>query len=455
MTGWCVRQVNDMLIEFSVENYLSFKEMVTLSLEASSSKELPNNVMYNAGGTGINLLRSAVIYGANASGKSNLLKALSFMAYYVAESFSKKLDTPTGVTPFKLDACQTDKPSTFEISFIASGVRYLYGFSLDKDRVFEEWLHSFPYNRKRLLFERSILDGGKGKRPREYTFGEHWSGEKQKIADMTRPDSLFITTASQLNHPIAEMIVNWFSGHLRSADSLPQGKSEERYTIKFAEKGEKTKDLLLQFLKHADLGIVNFELNEVPFIESRVFRTFPQGTEIPKIFMKEVQKQFKLTESLTVSEVITYRKGTDKNGKPTDVAFQFEEESQGTQKYFVLAGPLLFAITNGSCLISDELDIQLHPILTRAIVGAFHKPTVNDGNGQLIFATHDVSLIENREIFRRDQIWFTEKDRNGSTELSSAWDYKIRKNENIGRGYLTGRYGAIPFIERIISNEES
>ncbi|MFH1137238.1 MAG: ATP-binding protein [Pseudomonadota bacterium] len=443
-----------MIINFSVENYLSHKEMVTLSLEASSSKELSDNVIFNAGGTGFNLLKSVVLYGANASGKSNLIKALSFMARFVilsTKNLSKR--SSTGVTPFKLDANYLVKPSVFEISFISGGVRYLYGFSLDTRLIHGEWLYSYPYGRKRLLFERYLNENNKLEMPYDYKFGEHWSGEAKKIIKLTRPDSLFVTTAAQFNHPTADIVFSWFAKKFRIADSLPQGKSEEGFTIRLAE-NRKFKKQLLRFLQFADLGIADFELKKVPLSESRLFRSAFHDIDFPEDIMNDFAKSMEIKTDNLVSEIITYRKGSNENGKPIIVPFLFEEESQGTQKFFVLAGPLVYVFNHGCCLVSDELDIQLHPLLSRNIVQNFHDKSVNRENAQLIFATHDISLIENRELFRRDQIWFTQKDINGATSLFSAWDFKIRKEENVGRGYLSGRFGAIPIIENTIEKPE-
>ena len=453
-----------MLIEFSVQNFLSFKDKVTLSMEASHDKSLPENVIESAQGSKFNLLKSAAIYGANASGKSNLLKAMSFMKEYVVNSFKEKSEgDPTGVIPFKLDERFRDKPSIFETMFLINGIPYLYGFSLDSRQILEEWLHSYPENRKRLLFERDSNKHDHKNPANAYTFGPHWSGEAKRLANRTASNVLFISVAAQFEHSLAKRIKEWFVLLFEKIMNTDFRTVLAQLTLKDALDSEDFKKLALGFLKDADLGIADFQVDSVPILESvrtDYSRLLPKE---PFNIINSVLNEF-MTQLLSkigkieVSDMEALMATTLHEGKSLDgtrklIPFELFEESDGTKKYFAILGPLLRAVVAGGCLYADELDVRLHPLLTRAIVDMFHDKKINKRGAQLIFTTHDVNLLDTKDLFRRDQIWLTEKDEQGGTQLFSLWDFKdskIRKDENLKKGYLAGRYGGIPYIEKLL-----
>lgn len=436
-----------MLISFSVENFLSFNDVQTISLEASRDKALRQNVIANAQDTKYNLLRSAVIYGPNASGKSNLIKAMSFMMEYVIFSAKgKPADTPTGALPFKLCASNLDKPSTFLIEFISHSVRYQYGFALQKSHIVEEWLHSYPENRKRTLFTRNYKSDASIEQ--DYYWGPNWSGEAKRLAELTRPDILFISVASQFNHPIASNIVSWFQNCFRGIRPNPFGAPEEAYTLNMCEDDPTFKTNVLEIIRNADLAIHGFEIHRLPINEGQQFNFIP--ADILKKILRDLGADPEKTE---IPRPIFIRNGTDHNGNKTVIKFEEHEESDGTLKLFALAGPIHYALSKGCCLFADELDNSLHPLLTQAIIELFHHPEINNKGAQIIFATHDVNLLEVGGLFRRDQVWLTEKDETGATHLTSLWDYKIRKGENLRRGYLSGKYGGVPFIEKLVHSQ--
>jgi len=431
-----------MLIAFSVENFLSFKEMVTLSMEASVDSSLPQNIIDSAQGTDFRLLKSAALYGPNASGKSNLIKALYFMRKLVLTSAEKgHKGVQIDVTPFKLDRAWQNKPSAFEIEFLAEGTRYLYGFSVDKNRVHEEWLYTYPYKRPRLLFERN--DDG-------YKFGASWKGEAKRLAGLTRDAALFISVADQFNHAQAGLVVNWFTEKLHGVLPLPIGESEEFFTIHKIKEEPEAKTKVLNMLKNADLDITGLD------VEFRTVEEAISKGRFPPEFLENIPEDMKEEfGKAQIPEVTTQRTGVDENKNKTLVSFEMDdEESDGTQKYFILAGPLIHVLENGCCLLADELDVRLHPLLTRGIVEMFHNEKNNPKGAQLLFATHDVNLLDQKNLLRRDQIWFTDKGQNGATRLYSAWDYKVRKEESFRKGYLAGRYGAVPFVEELIDTSQ-
>ncbi len=448
-----------MLIEFSVENFLSFKDKVTLSMEASRDRSLPQNVIESAQGSKFDLLKTAAIYGANASGKSNLLKALSFMKDYVVNSFKEKSEgNPTGVIPFKLDEQYREKPTEFEAMFLIERVPYLYGFSLDSRRIFDEWLYSYPENRKRLLFERDGSKHDPENPSNAYTFGPHWSGEAKRLANRTANNVLFISVAAQFEHPLAKIIKEWFSFHFRKIINIDLSNKLEQFTLKMARDKDEFKLWTLYLLKNADLGIADFQIDTVSLRDSMRASLISPPEELIQTVEDLITKLGGSDAKVAkVLRAITLHEGKSVEGKQKSIAFDLFEESDGTRKYFAMAGPLLLSIMGGECLFVDELDVRLHPLLTRAIVEMFHDNDINRKGGQLIFTTHDVNLLDTKDLFRRDQIWLTEKDDQGGTQLYSLWDFKdhkIRNDENLKKGYLAGRYGGIPYIEKLLDEPD-
>lgn len=404
-----------MLIEFSVENYLSFKDRVTLSMVASGDTTLPENVIKNAQGTKFNLLKTAAIYGANASGKSNIVKALSFFRNFVLTSSTQgQIGTPIDVIPFKLDQNYISKPSEFEVIFLVDGVSYQYGFSVDSGQVYEEWLYSFPKSQRRMLFER---EQKKGDEKASIKFGSHWKGEKEILMKMTRPNALFLSVATQFNNENVKNVFEWIYYKFYYYSDFDFAISPIYYTTDIVEQLNELKNEILQFLIKADLGITDFEIRK------------KTGEEI---------------NYGGLYEVITFHQGINQAGQEIKVDLSLDDESEGTKKLFGLAGPIKYSLKYRHVFISDELDTHLHPLLTKWLIKLFQNENPNDA--QLIFTTHDSNLLD-REMFRRDQIWFTEKDKAGATSLYSLWEMKdVRKEENYEKGYLMGRYGAIPFL---------
>jgi len=423
-----------MLIEFSVGNYLSFKDKVTLSMVASSDKSMPENVIESAQGTKLNLLKSAAIYGPNASGKSNFIKAISFMRWLINNSARGQVGDKIDVIPFKLDEAFDNKPSEFEITFLKDSTRYTYGFIADKKCIHEEWLYGYPKSSPRLLFERNL------NKKEQFKFGYYWEGEKKILAKRTRENALFISVAAQLNNKLAKSILDWVSKHLLGVSPFPTISSEQLFTVMYSHKDPKFKQLVDTFLKNADVGIKYFKTKEISLFETK------EWLETPEEVKNRILKGIPEGEKPGSIDFDFIHKGLDTKREEVEVIFKVIEESDGTQKIFSLAGPWIFVLEKGLTLIADELDVRLHPQLTTWLVSMFHDKNINKKGAQLIFATHDSGLLD-QKLFRRDQIWFTEKNPNGATELYSLWDIKKpRKEENIRKGYLAGRYGAIPFL---------
>ena len=420
-----------MLIEFSVSNFRSIAGVQQLSFSASSLKEASQNQCFSPVGSGdvqkLTLLKSAVIYGANAAGKSNIIKALGAMRSVVLNSAkSGQRGDALPLVPFKLDVERLNKPSEFELVFVAQGVRYQYGFSASVKRVHEEWLFAYPKGRPQKWFSRVWDDEVK---EFDWDFGTSLSGEKQVWKNSTRDNALFLSTAVQLNSEQLQPIFDWFKSglHIIGVNGLSPA-----FSAQYCHDGAQAS--VLDFLKASDLGIEGLEIEADPFDEANLPEDLPQG--LREVISAEM-KDKKVFEVKTLHRTL--------QGMP--VPFELDDESTGSQKLFAFAGSWLDVLKMGSILVVDELHDNLHPKLVQYLVELFHNPKTNPKNAQLIFTTHETSIL-NQDVFRRDQIWFCEKDELQSTLLFPLTDFSPRKGrENLETAYLAGRYGAVPFIE--------
>ncbi|MBY5200989.1 ATP-binding protein [Citrobacter braakii] len=418
-----------MLIEFSVENYRSIKERQTFSLIANKSNELEKNVYNYEGTVNLRVLKSAVIYGANAAGKSNLLLALRTMQRIVIESSSTtQIGETLPVNQFKLSTETINKPTEFEIIFIADGTRYQYGLSATKEQIIEEWLFAYPKGRAQKWFIRAWNED---QSDYNWEFGSSFTGEKQIWQKSTRNNALFLSTAVQLNSEQLKPIFTWFQKNLKMS-----GVSGWRNTYSANRCTEDYKSEILNFLKAADIGIndINVKKEKVDITE------LPD--DMPEELKKAIVSELKDKERYEIS---TFHF----NDQGDTVRFNLAEESHGTRKLFALSGPWLDALEKGNILCIDELHDALHPKLVAYLASLFNSKEINKSGAQLIFTTHETSIM-NQSIFRRDQIWFCEKNKESETNIFPLTDYSPRKGrENLEASYLDGRYGALPYINKI------
>jgi len=408
--------VKIMLIQFKVANYRSFGSEVTLSLEAVKAfKENEENVV---GAGGYRLLRSAAIYGANASGKTNLVKAISFMREFVRTSASKNSVAEIDTDPFRLDNKAQTRPSLFEVSFLIDGGTYRYGFEVTKKEVCTEWLlrGTGPRNKEYLLFKRDhdgieVLDGyqeGKGKEAE------------------TRINALFLSTVDQRNGAIAHLIVQWFENLsilLGSAEGLLERLSATMIHVNKAGLSER----VLAFIRQVDDSIVDLI-----------------SPDVPDAGKKPNDESDVMTRMLNRQLLI-------RRARPDGVSVDFDlerDESAGTKKLMWLAFLWLSYLDLGETVFVDEMEARLHPHLTRRLVRLFNSPKTNPKNAQLVFVTHDTNLLTYGGL-RRDQVWFCEKNRAGSTDLYSLAEIKVRKGARFENDYIGGRYGAIPYFGNV------
>ena len=412
-----------MLIEFSVENFLSFKERVTLSMDTSSGTKLPQNIIKTPK---MRLLKSAAIYGANSSGKSNLIKAISFMHGMVTTSHNFNINTEIKVTPFKLNTKCSNSPSHFEIKFIHENITYKYGFSCDSKRIVDEYLFYAKGKKEKKIFERINTEN--------FSFGID-EEQQESIKSQVIENTLYLSRSTQLKYLKTRDPYLFISNLVININP-----SWVNYTIRKLHEDPELKTKILEIMKKADFG----------GIES--IKIKKESKPIQKVNFNVNQKN---ESSIQIGNSIddffevefTHK---DENGK--NVNFDIKEESDGTNKTLAMLGPLFDIMENGKVAFIDEFDSSLHPKITRLLIMLFHSDK-NKKNGQLIFTTHDTTLLDN-ELFRIDQIYFCSKEPNKNTKLSSLLDYDIRQVTDFERAYLNGRVGGVPFIDETLLSEE-
>ncbi|MFF3789498.1 ATP/GTP-binding protein [Streptomyces sp. NPDC001981] len=404
-----------MLLRFRVANHRSIRDECELSLIGSEPGD------GNARATGlrhdgqdVTALPVLGVFGANASGKSNMLSALRDMRAAVRTSFADWTKSP-GVprTPFKLDSSGVEETSLFEVDLTLgrSRTRFTYGFELSDDRVEAEWLHAYPHGERETWFDREAgrpeSEGG------EFIFeGEGFTGRRDDLVALTRPDALFVSTGATLNDPQLSALHRWFLDNLwlvTPGEDVVHRTDWTRDLMNFS-KAEGFRDRVMQLLTAADLGVTGMDIDpETGAVRLR--HRAADGTDVPLDFLTE--------------------------------------ESFGTHAWFAFLGPMLTVLDKGAVLLVDELDSSLHPALAAEVVRIFQDPKANPKNAQLIFTTHDATLLGEEVLDRplgRDQVWIAAKDRSGATELYPLSAAHPADGENLERGYLRGRYGGVPRV---------
>jgi AAA15 family ATPase/GTPase len=424
-----------MLIEFKVANFRSIREEQTLSLVASNAdKELRECIIDRdlPGLAGTKFLRGAAIYGPNASGKSNLVKAVQFLADFVARSATGiEPGTPIPVEPFQLDAHSPSLPSVFEITFVAEGVRYVFGCSLLPERVVEEYLVAYPKGAPQRWYQRTYR-GGKAGRYEWSPSSANFKSDKS-LEEKTRADSLFLSVAAQFNHPKLGQVASWFRKNLGSLRLSVDGGLLPEFTAEYiADPGHRKQ--VLSILRSADSAVVDAKVRKREMSKNVQFDPGMPPSIVAAIDRGEIRLQPTYDIRLTRLSA---------EGKPVDL--RFASESAGTRRLFALAGPWIDTLENGYTVFIDEIESSLHPSLVRALLKLLLCSETNPNDAQVVFTTHNTTLLDTT-LLRRDQIWFTEKGPAGNTHLYPLSDFSPRKGEALAKGYLAGRYGAIPVL---------
>jgi AAA15 family ATPase/GTPase len=420
-----------MLLSFTVGNFRSFKENKTFSMKAASIQEHKDFVRESEGSK---LLPVAAVYGANSSGKSNLLSALRMMKDVLLSSVktnpTEKLKTDT----FKLDEEHPQKPTLFDIVFSTNGITYRYGFEYTETSITGEWLYTVNNDREKNLFIRNSEGIGVSK-----DFPE---GKDKEEA--TAENRLFLSLVAQLNGKTSLAVMKWFED-LRVMSGA-RDSDFRKYSFDYLFADNPKAELAQTFISAMDLGFTSLRKADTEDEKNDLLNS--EGK--PKTGFEAI---FNLGWSLFPPKIQTGHKVLHKDGSFTEAFFPNDEmESEGTKKIINMSGPIADTLLNGGIIVIDELDAKLHPLLTKKIIGIFNSPKTNLYNAQLIFATHDTNLLSNK-IFRRDQIWFAEKNREDEStdiyplsEIKEQNGDKIRNDRIYEKDYINGKYGAIPYL---------
>lgn len=428
-----------MLASFRFRNYRSFRNEQEFSLWSEGPKGLTGNER------GRQPLTVSAIYGANASGKSNLLRAIGFGRSAVLRSF-RNWDPDGGVrgyAPFLLSAGSSQEPTMVEFEVLAEGTRFQYGFECTSSAFTREWLYSYPQGRRQTLFERDSAGS------EQFYFGRRFIGPSRAVASTVRANSLFLSASASSGHQGARPVFEWFSRNL-SAVVGPDDR-RERMVASLAilnEADHRSRlDQLQSLLRAADLGIVDANVRQRQLSETergllvRMLRAMTDGDEDA-----HVEDAIRETVDMTSRYIEFAHSADDGRTVPLPVG----AESYGTMSLVALAGPVFVALEDGDTLLLDELGGSLHPQLVASLVELFLSPVSNPKRAQLVFTTHDTTLLGNlsgmSRPLDRKLVWFTEKDSTGSSCLFPLTDFSPRRDENLERGYLQGRFGAVPVI---------
>lgn len=429
------------LLSFKAGNVRSFREEFKLDLLATALAEptVRRAVTWRQGGSPVDVLPAAGIFGANASGKTNVLRAMDDLRSLVVGSF--RSGRPSGGVPrrpFLLDDDSVRQPSKFEVDLVLHGIRHQYGLTIDKERVLDEWAVNFPKGRSTLLFSRNM---------NELEYGATDRSKSRTVAEILRPNALFLSTAASANHPLLLPLYNWFERNFLLAEAQSRG-LRQLMTAQMLQ-DERLHEQVLTFLREADLGITDAAVEEVdPEFRDRMKRAVA-------VLLEDARDEVDIESAVELAPGIHL---THQGERSRPVQFNAVDESHGTMVWLGIVGPVIHALRNGSVLLADELDASLHPVLVAHVVALFQDPETNPRRAQVIFNSHDTTLLGDSagvglsggrtRLLGRDQVWFTEKENNGATRLYPLSDLSPRKDEAVERRYISGRYGAVPIVAK-------
>lgn len=404
-----------MILEFSCNNYKSIKNDINLSMISTKDKE-HSDILLEYANRGV--LPIVAIYGANGSGKTNIINSLAYFKFIVCNSNNFQ---PGDRIPFFPHKLKKDFNSEFRIQIVVDEIRYAYGFSVNNKEVEKEYLYHFKKNKQAKVFER-IKD--------EFTFGKEYTKDLKEVKNkMNKNNKLFLSVvANWINDEDVIRVFRYIKENIViNSDIHNEGWLE--YTLKNIKESERYKEVFISFLKSIDVGItdINVDIENVKM----------NYEDLPVDMPEEIKMFISNSEGIKRDVKLRY----------DDLEVDLNEDSRGVNKLFEIGGPLLDILSEGKILVYDELETSLHPIIVKYIIELFKNKNINNRNAQLIFTTHDTNLLD-LDLLRRDQIWLTERDRESkSTDIYSLSNLKnIRSDENIENGYIRGKYGAIPFI---------
>ena len=409
-----------MLLQFNVSKALTFKQEAILDLVAGSDNSHMEKLI-PAGKEKV--VPTISIYGANAAGKSNLFKALTTAIMFVRLSQTMQIDSKTGIIPFLMDDEGRNEKTRFDFIFIHDGIKYEYGFVADSQKVYEEYLYVYKSVKASLVFERTNVN--------KYRYTAPLKNKMKQYEEKNTDNKLFLSTATAWNCKETEGAYRWFAEMIDTYSSASIrndiGKAIE------SDKNGELRETAIKLLKAADFNISDYKMS--------IKEGAPDNLLLPPGFY--IEKEF--LDNMRSVEIQMYH-DVEIDGKLVKRPLPLGEESTGTQLYFAYCPAIMDALKKGKTIAIDEIDDGLHPMLVKHLVEMFNDPETNPNGAQLIFNTHDIDLLD-LDIFRRDQIYFVEKNnRTGESALYALSDFAPRKTEKIRKGYMLGRYGAIPNI---------
>ena len=421
----------NMILSFEIGNFRSIREKVSLGMEKSALKDSEANIF--AAQPGLHLLKSAVIFGPNASGKSNLLLALKALEYLVLQSSQfKPDDTIAPYEPHKLEKTYRQAPVDLSVAFLAEGVRYDFHLAFSKDAIEKEELYFYPNGVRTHLYTRE--------RDKQIRFGESYRGGKKTIEKLLLKNQLFLSKAAENNVVSLLPVYRFFNQGMMVfpfIEEYRESNLSRLYARRLAEDGDSSFARRFNSLICAlDTGISHVSAEEVNWEEYKFPGNMPEEVKsaVQENYKYDIKTQHPLFEG---ESAIGYE------------TFEIDEESKGTRSLFVIGGIILDALETGRVLVVDEFEKNLHPDITKFLISLFHNPLTNPRNAQLLFATHDITQLSD-DHFRRDQVWFTEKDAFGVTSLFRCSDIKgVRMGTPLDKWYATGRFGATPIINDV------
>ncbi len=435
-----------MFLKFTVSNYKSFKDNQIIDCFAVSTKEKQDTNIFEGKfkNKSIKLTRTGLIMGPNASGKSNFIEAVDLMDSLVRNSANQANDNQTKsynwYTPFQLDPEARDKPSEFEMVFTHNGISFQYGFALDSKGIVDEWLYAYPKGSLQKWMYRVTQSDGKADIRFSRELGMPLRRQKT-LAESTKRSALALSVANLLNMDEFKIPFDWFQNVLVVVSNRPN--EDGRFPESFSNYSQaqcidkvKIREHILRLLKSADVGIDDIVVEKRRFtkeqlIEMKEFITTPQNVDIDDLVDTEFARVSFQHKNLETGETVLFNR---------------DQESTGTMDLFALAGPLCDIMIKGRVVFIDEFGSALHPNIIALLINVFHSNEANPNNAQLIFTTHAYSLLM-KDIFRRDQIWLTQKHSDQSTSITPLSDYHPREKEAILKGYFNGRYRGIPVTD--------
>lgn len=429
-----------MIIQFKVANYRSIGAEQTLSFVAENARRHPDNLIPR---DGYKLLKSVALFGANASGKSNIVKAIGAMQEFVRDSATRmnEGDLIEAAEPFRLDPALQDAPSRFEITFVTDGIVYVYGFSVTRECVHEEWLTATREGASAVVCEfRRTFSSKSGED--DWEFSGFKEADVDQIKSRTLGNMLALSVGTQQKVEALRPVYRYIRDGIQTLDMSGEMKALSMRTARLCQDSEEMRYDISSLLNGADTDIANIR------IKAAVQNVPEAHPDMPDQFNSTFQPLKRLTAATPTLHIMASRH----DGAGNTVEFDFEhDESQGTQRLFAVAGPLLDALEKGTFVVVDEMDASMHPLLTRRLLELFqwrdaYSTSAVSSGAQLLFTTHDSSLLD-QDLFRRDQVWLAEKC-DGASTLFSLADIRppIRNTESFLRNYLTGRYGGTPHL---------